>query len=158
MKPILAALACALALTTPTLHAADDPAPPVASAADPLDGARAHIAARRWPDAITELRRVGDTRGANWNNLMGYSLRKQSRPDVLGAERHYQEALRIDPKHRGALEYYGELQLMKGDVAAAESLLAKLSAVCTFGCEEFRDLKNAVVRYKAAGNRYSPTY
>ena len=158
MKLILVAVACALALAAPALRAADDPSPPVASAADPLDGARAHIAARRWLEAITELRRVGDTRNAIWNNLMGYSLRKQSRPDVLGAERHYQEALRIDPKHRGALEYYGELQLMKGDLAAAEALLAKLSTVCTFGCDEFRDLKNAVARYKAAGNRYSSTY
>ena len=86
-------------------------------APDKLSAARAQIAAKNWPDAIEELKRVNDTGSADWNNLMGYSLRKGATPDFAGAEKFYNEALRIDPKHRGALEYSGELYLQTGDLA-----------------------------------------
>ena len=32
--------------------------------------------------------------------------------------------------------------------------LAVLDKVCNFGCEEYTDLKKAVARFKAAGNKY----
>ena len=83
-------------------QAADAPAP-AAGAADKLSAARAQVAAKRWPEALTELRQLGDGTSADWNNLMGYVLRKSSPPDLDGAERHYGEALRIDPRQRGAL-------------------------------------------------------
>src|SRR5213078_3527856 len=70
------------------------------------------IAVKQWRNAIDELKRINDTGSADWNNLMGYSLRKGKTPDLDGAEKFYNEALRIDPKHRGALEYSGELYLM----------------------------------------------
>ena len=70
-------------------------------------------------------------------------------PAWLGAETHYKRALEIDPKHRHALEYYGELFLMKGDLAGAETMLARLNKACFFGCEELRDLKAAIARHKA---------
>jgi Flp pilus assembly protein TadD len=142
--------------------AADDPpaAPPARAAApastDPLGAARAHITAKRWRDAITELRRVNATSDANWNNLMGYSLRKQATPDLDGAQRHYDAALRIDPRHKGALEYAGELALMKGDAATARQRMATLQQVCPQGCEELADLQRAVQRFEANGNRYVP--
>ena len=136
-------------------QAADAPAP-AAGAADKLSAARAQVAAKRWPEALTELRQLGDGTSADWNTLMGYVLRKSSPPDLDGAERHYGEALRIDPQQRGALEYSGELALIKGDLPRAEQRLAALDKACMFGCEEYSDLKEAVKRYKAAGNRYSP--
>ncbi len=123
---------------------------------DPLAAARTQVAARRWADAVTELKRVNSPTNADWQNLMGYTLRKASPPDLDGADRHYREALRIAPAHRGALEYSGELALMKGDLPLAEQRLAALDKICTFGCEEYTDLKQAVQRYKAAGNRYQP--
>jgi Flp pilus assembly protein TadD len=138
-----------------TAFAADtEPSPPAAT--DKLATARAQIAAKQWKAAIAELKNVNDTRNADWNNLMGYSLRKAATPDLAGAEKHYNEALRIDPKHRGALEYSGELYLMKGDLATAEQRLATLGKACSSSCEEYTDLKNAVERYKAAGNKYTP--
>lgn len=151
---LLTAITAVAALTTPVpAQAADTPAAEV-PAADRLASARAFIAKEQWPDAVAALQQVNDTRSADWNNLMGYSLRKSKTPDLVGAERFYHEALRIDPKHRGALEYSGELYLMMGDLAKAEARLAALSNVCTFGCEEFTDLKNAVTLFKANGNRY----
>ena len=129
------------------------------AAPDVLITARQQISAKLWPQAIAELRKVNDTSSADWNNLMGYSLRKSSPPDLAGSEKFYNEALRIDPKHKGALEYSGELYLMKGDLPTAEKRLAALSKACTFGCDEYTDLKKAVERYKANGNKVvSSTY
>lgn len=134
--------------------AADDA--PTAPAGDPLAKAREQIAAKQWPQAVAELERVNQTRSADWNNLMGYALRKRTPPDLAGARKHYDAALRLDPKHKGALEYAGELDLMTGDLAAAEQRLQRLEAVCGTGCDEYADLKAAIERFKAAGNRYVP--
>ncbi|MET0332861.1 MAG: tetratricopeptide repeat protein [Rhizobacter sp.] len=134
-------------------HGAADSSPPPA-AQDKLAAARAQIAARNWPSAIDELKRVNDTGSAEWNNLMGYSLRKSKTPDLAGSERFYNEALRIDPRHLGTLEYSGELYLMKGELPKAEQRLAALDAACAKSCVEYADLKRAIDRYKAAGNKY----
>ncbi len=125
---------------------------------DKLDGVRAQIAAKNFPGAIDELKRANDTGDADWNNLMGYSLRKAPTPDFTGAEKFYDEALRIDPKHRGALEYSGELYLQTGDLAKAEQRLAALDKACTFWCSEYSDLKKAIAQYKANGGKASSSY
>ncbi len=160
MKPLWAVAgmglmtAAMLAGTGPARAADMTPSPPAAAATDPLATARARIAEKKWPAAIDELKRVNATGSADWNNLMGYSLRKGKTPDLAGAGQFYETALRIDPKHRGALEYSGELFLMTGDLPKAEQRLATLEKVCAMKCEEYGDLKQAVARFKAAGNRY----
>ena len=125
---------------------------------DKLDAVRAQIAAKNWSGAIDELKRLNDTGDADWNNLMGYSLRKAPTPDFAGAEKFYDEALRIDPRHRGALEYSGELYLQTGDLAKAEQRLAVLDKACRFGCAEYSDLKKAVAQYKAGSGTTSSSY
>jgi tetratricopeptide (TPR) repeat protein len=127
-----------------------------ASASDKLSPARARIAEKNWPAAIEELKKVNDTGNADWNNLMGYSLRKTGAASYGESEKYYNEALRINPKHRGALEYSGELYLMTGNLPMAEERLAALDKACFLPCEEHSDLKKAVARYKAAGNKYVP--
>ena len=123
--------------------------------ADALAPARARIAEKNWAAAIDELKKVDATSSADWNNLMGYSLRKADPVANAGeAEKFYNEALRIEPRHRGALEYSGELYLMTGNLAKAEERLAALDKACFLPCEEYSDLKKAVARYKAAGNKY----
>lgn len=140
-----------IAPMTPTFAADTTTATP--AAVDKLSGARALIAENKWAAAIDALKQVGDSGSADWNNLMGYSHRKAKTPDYAAAERYYDAALRIDPKHRGALEYSGELYLMTGDLAKAEARLAALDKACTFGCDEYKDLKAAVAAYKANGNK-----
>jgi len=146
-RPLLPGLlACLLIAGTSLVQAADSPTP---ARADTLAPARAQIAQGHWAEAIEALRRLDDTRNADWHNLMGYSLRKSSPPDLPAAERHYDEALRLNPQHRGALEYSGELYLMLGDLPRAEARLAALDKACFLPCEEFNDLKRAIARYKA---------
>jgi opacity protein-like surface antigen len=157
MKPMLNLAAVALVLSllaAAPAHAADTGSSTPAVADDPLSKARDRIDAKNWAGAIDELKRVNATGSADWNNLMGYSLRKGKAPDLAGAGRYYEAALRIDPKHRGALEYSGELALMTGELPKAEQRLAALEKVCGMKCEEYGDLKAAVDRYKASGNRY----
>ncbi|KPF60212.1 hypothetical protein D621_01915 [beta proteobacterium AAP51] len=154
--PLRACLAAALAAGLwATAQAADtpEPAPPAArpAAAEPLAAARAHLAAQRWQAAITELKKVNASGDADWNNLMGYALRKQAKPDLEGAQRHYDAALRINPAHLGALEYAGELALMKNDLPTAEARLAALARLCSTPCEPLDDLKQAIARFKATG-------
>jgi Flp pilus assembly protein TadD len=124
------------------------------AASDKLTPARTRIAEKNWAAAVDELKKVNDPASADWNNLMGYSLRKADPANAPEAEKFYNEALRIEPRHRGALEYSGELYLMTGNLAKAEERLAALDKACFLPCEEYSDLKKAVARYKAAGNKY----
>jgi tetratricopeptide (TPR) repeat protein len=118
-----------------------------------LTESRASIKAKKYELAIEQLKSANASSSADWNNLLGYSLRKKQPPDLAGAEIYYEAALKIDPKHRGALEYYGELKLMKNDLPGAEALLARLDKACTFGCEEYTDLKQAVQKFKSQMRR-----
>jgi len=78
-------------------------------APDKLTPARTLIEQKKWAAAVDELKKINDPSSADWNNLMGYSLRKADAANAAEAEKYYNDALRIDPKHRGALEYSGEL-------------------------------------------------
>jgi Flp pilus assembly protein TadD len=144
-----------LGLTALPTTAADDPAPPppttsrYGASTDGLGEARSHIQAGRWPQALRELRRVNLRADADWNNLMGFVLRKGNPPDYAGAQQHYDAALRINPAHQGALEYAGELALMQNDVPRAQEYLRRLQATCSSPCEPLDDLQAAIRRHTA---------
>lgn len=78
-------------------------------------------------------------------NLIAYSHRKLDRLDA--AMSYYQKAIAIDPGHRGANEYLGELYLRLGQLDKARERLAVLDSECFFGCEEYDDLKKAIAEY-----------
>ena len=158
MKTVISRILITSALLFATHAFAADTQPSPQPAPDKLSAVRAQIAAKNFPGAIDELKRLNDTGSADWNNLMGYSLRKQPTPDFAGAERFYDEALRIDPKHRGALEYSGELYLQTGNLEKAEQRLAALDKACFFPCSEYSDLKKAVAQYKGGDTKSSSSY
>lgn len=113
-----------------------------------LSDARTSIKSNNYEQALKQLQSANEVNSADWNNLMGYSLRKKQPPDLVSSEKYYQAALKIDPSHRAALEYYGELLLMKKDLLGAEAMLVRLDKVCLFGCEEYSDLKASIARYQ----------
>jgi Flp pilus assembly protein TadD len=90
-------------------------------------------------------------RNADIHNLLGYSYRKLG--DTGKAFEHYRIALKIDPKHRGANEYLGELYLETDQLVKAEERLKVLDKACRWGCEEYDDLKEAIEKYKEKKNR-----
>lgn len=75
---------------------------------------------------------------------LGFANRKLHRYDAARA--WYEEALAIAPTHRGALEYYGELKLELGDAAGARAHLARLDALCGFGCQQADELRGWIER------------
>ncbi|MEE9432689.1 MAG: tetratricopeptide repeat protein [Sphingorhabdus sp.] len=70
---------------------------------------------------------------------MGFANRKLQRYDI--AEDYYQRALAVAPNHLGALEYYGELKIERGNIAGARQHLARLEKLCSFGCYEADELR-----------------
>ena len=74
---------------------------------------------------------------------MGYSLRKaDARPTPARPRSSTTRRCASSRKHRGALEYSGELYLMTGNLPKAEERLAALDKACFLPCEEYSDLKN----------------
>ena len=140
-------------------RAADDPGAPgaaVQEATDPyLVEARAAIAGKNWPRATSVLRDAlaKDAGNADYHNLYAYTLRMGVSPAMDAVFKHYNEALRIDPKHRGAHEYIGEAYLMVGNPGKAREHLKTLDGLCFFGCDEFGKLKKAIAEYEAKQKR-----
>ena len=134
--------------TAASVWAADTPAP---EPKDPkLEQARNAIGKQDWAGAQNILREAvaRNPQSADYHNLYAYSIRKGANPAMDLVFRHYNEALRLDPKHRGAHEYIGEAYLMSGNVAKAREHLAQLDRLCTFGCEEYTKLKKDIAAYE----------
>ena len=142
---ILAGLFCAGAAL-----AAGDPV--TTETRDPvLEKASAATKRQDWAGAQSVLKEglASDPNNANYHNLYAYSVRKGANPDMNLVFKHYNEALRIDPKHRGAHEYIGEAYLMVGNVQKAKEHLGQLDKLCFFPCIEYTDLKKAIAAYEA---------
>ena len=156
VKSVLAiiSLSFAVGLTSGLAFAAGDPpAPPGDDRKKDavIEKYSAASARQDWPAAAAVLQEgVKQSPGnADYHNLLAYSLRKGPNPDMSLVFKHYNEALRIDPKHRGAHEYLGEAYLMVGNLPKAKEHLAQLDKLCFFGCNEFSDLKKAIAAHEA---------
>jgi tetratricopeptide (TPR) repeat protein len=150
MKVSFLSVALAALLLVPQAALPADSTPAVQ--ADPvLDQASKAIANKDWPQAQGILRDAVARNGGNpdYHNLYAYSIRKGANPDMNLVFKHYNEALRLDPKHRGAHEYIGEAYLMVGNLPKAKEHLSSLDKLCFFPCSEFTDLKKSVAAYEA---------
>jgi Flp pilus assembly protein TadD len=127
---------------------------PPASARDSrmIDAEKA-VQAKDWNKAIGLLNRVvaDSPKNADAYNYLGYSHRKLGNRDQ--ALTYYNQALNLDPNHRGALEYLGELYLDMSNLPKAEEQLAKLARVCGPRCGEYRELQEAVAKFKSGQPR-----
>ena len=99
----------------------------------------------RYQDAIDELHVLAAVHGPHPDvmNYLGYSHRKLGL--FTQAEHYYSVALAVDPQHRGANEYLGELYVETGQMEKAKIQLAKLERICTFGCIEENELRGWIV-------------
>jgi len=120
---------------------------------DPVvKSARALIAKSDWLGAQDLLRKSLQSKpgNADYHNLLAFSTRKGPNPNMELVFAEYAEALRLDPKHKGAHEYLGEAYLQVNDLAKAKEQLAALDKICRFGCEEYSDLKKLIAQYQAS--------
>lgn len=115
---------------------------------DVLEQARERIEAGDYRAALDQLEALEAEQSddADVYNLLGYSHRKLEQYER--AERYYQRALSIDPEHRGANEYLGELYLQTDRPELARERLQVLDDACFFGCEEYDELEAAIREYE----------
>ena len=157
LSPALVASILVLALAAPLPVLAIDsggddtststPAPTTAKpkpAGPTLATARADIAAKNWTKAIADLTAIVKVSpsSADAYNLLGYSYRNAGNYDRAGQA--YAKALKLNPKHTGALEYQGVLFVMLGDMDKANANLDKIKTICGTDCEEYEDLAEAI--------------
>jgi Flp pilus assembly protein TadD len=110
-------------------------------------GDRAYVEAvslineKRYDEALASLDAARTAFGPHPDILtyQGYAWRRKGQFDR--AANYYEQALALAPNHVGATEYYGELKVVRGDVAGARAMLATLDRVCTFGCAEAEELR-----------------
>jgi Flp pilus assembly protein TadD len=115
-----------------------------------LTSVRAKIKAKDYAAALAELRDLAeDVQQADVYNLLGYTLRKTG--DVKTSLTYYTKALELQPDHKAAREYLGELYVETGNMEKAKEQLAILTKLCPGGCEEREDLQKAVSA-KSASN------
>ena len=115
--------------------------------------------AGEWRQAINWLNKVVARRPwhDNAHNMLGFSWRQIG--DYDRAFIHYYEALRLNPRHRGALEYLATTYLELGRIDEANATAIRLTEVCDFsvmafdnqgwksGCEELQILKAAYAKH-----------
>ena len=154
ISQLLSAIALTLALVSPAMAAGSSStsrpsAPPRAEPSDYDVGVKA-VKAGDYQRALALLQKVvqAEPRNADAWNYVGFSHRKLKQFDQSLAA--YQKALAINPDHRGANEYLGELYLMTGEPQKAQERLARLQSLCPRGCEEYEDLKKAVEAHRSA--------
>ena len=112
------------------------------------------LRAEDWNRAIAafEIAALRDPTNADIQNYIGYAYRRLHQ--IGPAIGHYQKALMLNPRHRGAHEHLGEAFLVLGEAAKAEQLLAALENLCLIPCEEYDDLKRAIVVSRRLATRY----
>jgi tetratricopeptide (TPR) repeat protein len=102
------------------------------------------IEAKDWKSAIRLLGSASlrDTRNADIQNQLAYAHRNSG--DLTLAFKHYNRALQLNPRHRGAHEYLGEAYLMIGNRAKAEEHLGALRKICLIPCAELGQLEKRI--------------
>ena len=144
---VLASVLLAPALTFESARAVDN----METSGDvDLAPVRAKIKAQDYKGALAELRDLAeDTQNADVYNLLGFTLRKTG--DYATSLSYYTKALDLQPDHKAAREYLGELYVETGHMDKANEQLAALTKLCPAGCEEREDLQRAIAS-KSASN------
>src|ERR1700683_4416555 len=145
---IVASLALAQPLVLQSAYAVDN----METSGDiDLTSVRAKIKAQDYKGALAELRDLAeDNQNADVYNLLGFTLRKTG--DYATSLSYYTKALEVQPAHKAAREYLGEVFVETGHMDKAKEQLAVLTKLCPTGCDERADLEKAIAAKKAAFN------
>ena len=102
----------------------------------------------RFNQALTQVRLLDNKYpdNADINNYFGFIYRKMG--EYGKSSQFYKKALQIDPRHKGALEYQGELFIKTNKREMAEKNLALLKSICGTSCSEYKKLKKALKKAK----------
>jgi len=115
-----------------------------------MTAGRKAIEAKDFKSAVGHLTKAiqENPKDADAHSMLGFTYRKLGTFDK--SMEHYQTALKLEPNHRTAREYLGELYLDMNQLPNAEKELAALKKACPwFGkCEEYDDLKEAIEKFK----------
>jgi len=151
MKKIFCAIALFLNLAFVTHSTFADLPEPKKNENPNVTAGRKAIEAKDFKAAVGHLTKAvqENPKDADAQSMLGFSYRKLGTFDK--SMDHYQAALKLDPSHRSAREYLGELYLEMNQLANAEKELVTLKKACPFfgKCEEYDDLKEAIEKYKA---------
>lgn len=117
-----------------------------ASGNSQLAEARSLLEKEKYKAAIQALNAVTqqDYRNADAWNLLGFSHRKLG--NMKRSAKYYKKALKLNPEHKGALEYQGELFISLNKLDQAKENLRLLDALCPDGCEQLTDLTEAIAK------------
>ena len=94
-------------------------------------------------EKIAKRKDLGEKK-ADVYNLLGFSYRKQSEPDLDKALESYKIALETNPEHLGAHEYLGELYITLGNMNKANEMLNNLEKIAGTSSMEYIKLKKAI--------------
>jgi tetratricopeptide (TPR) repeat protein len=112
---------------------------------------------QQYADAIPHLEKAlaKHPHDADVFNYLGYTHRMVGVSEATPARdndfklslTYYQQALAIDPNHKGVHEYLGELFLQMNDLNAAHREMNQLVILCPDGCDERDMLNKALAAY-----------
>lgn len=100
--------------------------------------------AERYDEALEVLDTLSDPNTAEALNYRGFATRKLGRTDEgIG---YYLRSVSMDPDYAQVREYLGEAYVVKGKLDLARDQLDRIQSICGTGCEEYRDLAEAIAK------------
>lgn len=94
-------------------------------------------------EKIVKRKDLGEKK-ADAYNLLGFSYRKHSEPNLDKALESYKIALEANPEHLGVHEYLGELYITLGKIKKANEMLVKIENIAGTTSMEYIKLKKAI--------------
>lgn len=150
----LSLLIAAMLSSVTTAWAADTVAPAQPSVAERLASAREAIKSKDWRKSLAELTAAARTepRNADVQNLLGYTYRVQTQPNLAKSFEHYNRALQLDPNHQATHNYIGMAYLMDKKPQEAQKHLEQVQRICgNTTCSDYTSLAQALEAFKKDG-------